>query len=316
MIRATTFVALALLLTGCMRFQNRGPKKEPPPPYGSVPPKPLGIADAKSTPPPAPDTGALIPSKPDASAPPPVVTPKPADPAAKNLADLKALLATASAEWNKVTAYELQLTRREINPKGVQNKEVLVFQFRREPMAVYTRNISGNGKGRETVYNPAVHEDKLYVKLGEGDNKLMPAGFVAPGVSPDDSRVKEKARYSIREAGFGRWIAALNRAVSGVEAGRNPADAITYDGEVKREEYSYPLVGVTHRLRPADEALFPAGGTRLYFFDMKPGSPSYGLPVIITATDPAGKEVEYYLAEKVVNPANLTDANFNPSRLK
>lgn len=316
MIRATTFVALSIALAGCVRFPNRLPKKDPPPPYGSVPPKPLGIADSKPATPPAPDTGVLIPPKPDASAPPPIVTPKPADPAAKNLADLKALLATANAEWNKVTTYELQLTRREINPKGAQNKEVLIFQFRREPMAVYTRNISGNGKGRETVYNPSAHEDKLYVKLGEGDNKLMPAGFVAPPVSPDDSRVKEKARYSIREAGFGRWIASLNRAVSGVEAGRNPADSIAYTGEVKRDEYPYPLVGVTQTLRAGDDPLFPAGGTRLYFFDLKPGSPSYGLPVLMTATDAAGKEVEYYLAEKVVNPANLPDATFNPSRLK
>jgi len=330
MIRITALVALSLLLVGCMRFQSRPqgpfakPKKDIPPPYGAVLPdatKPLGgqssldMPKADPVPPLAPDERALIPPKPDApavTATPPVVTP---DPAAKNVTDLKALTAASTAAWNKVTTYELQLTRREVNPKGVVNSEVLVMQYRREPMAVYTRNIGGSGKGRETVYNPGAFEDKLHVMLGEGDSKLMRAGFVAPPVSPDDARVKEKARYSIREAGFGRWLATLNKAVAGMEAGRLSADALVYKGEVKRDEYPHPLVGVTHTLRPADDPLLPGGGTRFYYFDMKPDSPSYGMPVIIVAFDAGGKEVEYYLSEKVKNPANLTDANFNPSRL-
>lgn len=325
MIRAVIFFTAASALTGCMRFQNRLPKKDLPPPYGSVAPgapkpangaSPLDLPSAGIVPPPPPDERSLIPPK---SNTPPPVTPTPnvaVDPAAKNLADLKALAATASTAWSKVTTYELQLTRREINPKGVQNSEVLIFQYRREPMSVYTKNLSGNGKGRETVYNPGAHGDNLHVKLGEGDSKLLRAGSVAPAISPDDSRVKEKARYSIREAGFGRWIVGLNKAVAGLEAGRLTPDALSYSGEVKRDEYPYPLAGVMHNLRPGDDPLFPTGGKRLYFFDMKPDSPSYGLPVILLALDASGNEVEYYLAEKVKNPAGLTDANFNPSRLK
>ena len=326
MIRITALIALALLLTGCTRFQSRPqgpfakPKKDIPPPYGSILPdatkplggqSPLGMPKADPAPPLPPDERALIPPKPSGPAAPPAVAAP--DPAAKNLAELKALVATSGAAWGKATTYELQLTRREVNPKGAVNSEVLVVQFRRDPMAVYTRNISGSGKGRETVYNAS--EDKLHVMLGEGDSKLMRAGFVAPAVSPDDSRVKEKARYSIREAGFGRWIATLGKAVAGMEAGRTSADAVVYKGELTRDEYSYPLVGVTHTLRAADDPLIPGGGTRFYYFDMKAGSPSYGWPVIIVAFDASGKEVEYYLADKVKNPANLTDANFNPSRL-
>lgn len=320
MIRAMIFLAVASALTGCMRFQNRTPKKDLPPPYGAVPPKPangqspLDLPSAGIVPPAPPDERSLIPPKPNSPASPaPTVA---TDPGVKNLADLKTLAAASNAAWSKVSTYELQLTRREINPKGAQNSEVLVFQYRREPVAVYTKNLSGNGKGRETVYYPGAFEDKLHVKLGEGDSKLLRAGSVAPAISPDDSRVKEKARYSIREAGFGRWIVALNKAVAGLEAGRISADALSYSGEVKRDEYPYPLAGVMHNLRPGDDPLFPVGGKRLYFFDMKPDSPSYGLPVIITAFDASGNEVEYYLAEKVRNPAGLTDANFNPSRLK
>lgn len=336
MIRATALVVLALALTGCMKFQSRPqgpfakPKKDIPPPYGSVPPappkpangqSPLDLPSAAPTPPPPPSEPALIPPKPDApdkTAGPPPAAAAPVDKAAKNLSDLKSLTAAASAVWGKVTTYELQLTRREVNPKGAVNSEVLVFQYRRDPVAVYTRTISGNGKGRETVYNPGAFEDKLHLKLGEGDGGgiIAKPGFIAPPISPDDSRVKEKARYSIREAGFGRWVTTLNKAIAGVEAGRLPADALTYKAEVTRDEYPYPLVGVTHNLRPADDPLIPGGGTRSYYFDMKPGSPSYGMPVVIVAFDAGGKEVEYYFADKVKNPANLTDANFDPARLK
>ena len=43
---------------------------------------------------------------------------------------------------------------------------------------------------------------------------------------------------------------------------------------------------------------------------------AFGLPVVVVAFDGAGKEVEYYFADKVKNPAHLTDDDFNPARLK
>jgi hypothetical protein len=330
MIRTAALVALAVLLAGCTRYQTRGPfgrpKKEPPPPYGSVPPaapkpvggqSPLGMAAAEPEPPRPPDEQALIPPKPTAPGLAGDIAPKaPApDPATRNLSELKALVASSTNAWNSVSTYETQLTRRELNPKGQINNEVLIFQYRREPVSVFTRNIGESGKGRETVYNPGAYGDKLHVMLGAGDNKLLPAGFVAPPVSPDDTRVKEKARYSIREAGFGKWITSLRTIVAKLEAGQLTPDAVTFHGEVKRDEYPYPLVAVTHKFRPGDDPLIMSGGTRQYFFDMKPNSPAFGLPVLLVAFDAAGKEVEYYLAEKLKNPANLTDANFDPARL-
>lgn len=327
MLRTAALVALAVLLAGCTRYQTResGPfarvKKELPPPYGAIAPRPvggqspLGMASADLAPPLPPDEQRLIPSRSNTVLPASGTVPQPApDPSAKNRADLKALVATSREAWNRVNTYELQLTRRELNPKGQINSEVLSVQYRREPLAVFTRNIGETGKGREIVYNPRAHDDKLYVKLGKGD-PLPGAGFIAPPISPDDAKVKERSRYSIREAGFGRWISALAATVAKAEAGLSPPDAVTFNGEVKREEYPYPLVGVSHKLRPGDDPLLLNGGQRLYFFDMRTNSPSYGLPVLIVAFDAAGKEVEYYLTEKMNNSANLTDANFNPARL-
>lgn len=324
-------------------------RKEPPPPYGSVkpaaavvPPKPvanqspLGIAFADPQPLPPPAEPSLIPPKAsadaDADGRPPIFKrrPKsdpPKEPAktpgtdtpgatdAKNLAATKELLATAAQSWKAIDTFEATLARREVNPKGELNSEVLVFQFRREPMSLFTRTISGMGKGRETVYYPGKHGDKLHVMLGEGDSKLARAGFVAPPISPDDSRVKDKARYSIRDSGLGKKIDALAAVAEKIEGGKLPADALVHVGEVRRDESAYPLVGITQKLRPGDDPLMPTGGTRQFFFDLKKGAPAYGLPVLIVATDPKGKEVEYYHFEKFKSPAGLTDADFNPARL-
>ena len=333
MIRTAALVGLAVLLAGCSRYQSRGQgpfgalKKDPPPPYGSVAPNnapkpvggqsPLGMSAADPEPPRPPDEQSLIPPRSSALVPETGVAPRIApDPIAKNVTELKALVATSRAAWNNLSTYETHLTRRELNPKGQINSEVLIFQYRREPVSVFTRNVGPSGKGREVVYNPGAHGDKLHVMLGEGDHSWLKAGTLAPApISPDDTRVKEKARYSIREAGFGRWVAALGVAVANLEAGRIAPDALTFNGAVTRDEYPAPLVGVTHKLRPGDDPLLPSGGTRHYFFDMRAGSPSFGLPVLLVAFDAAGKEVEYYMADKVKNPAGLTDANFNPSRL-
>lgn len=240
-------------------------------------------------------------------------TEKPAP--AKGLAELKAVLATANAAWKALDTFEGTLTRREINPQGAPTSEVVLFQFRREPMAVFTRTISEKGKGREIVYNPSKHEDKLHVMVGAGDHPLFKAGRVLPGVSPDSPLVKEKSRYSIRDTGFGKHLTRIGDVVAKIEAGKLPADSLAFHGAVKREEYAHPLTGVAHNLRAGDDPLLPTGGTRTYFFDLKEKSPSYGLPVLIVTTDPTDKEAEYYLFEKIKNPANLTDADFSPDRL-
>jgi hypothetical protein len=342
MIRTSSVSLLALSFVGCSWFASSAPRplskptKDPPPPYGAVAPatpvphpvgnqSPLEIGSAVPAPPSGPSEPPLIPPK--AS---PVVPaggflpPAPKDvaptvavpsPEARNLADLKALVATAGAAWAAIDTYETVQTRRELNPKGVLNSETVFIQLRREPFAVFVRTTAGNGKGREMIYNPAQFGDKLHVMLGEGDHKLMPAGYVAPPISPDDPKVKEKARYSIRESGFCRPIGALRGAVAKLEAGKIPPDSLRFAGTVARPELPFPVVGVTHKLRPGDDPLMPLGGTRLYFFDMRKDSPAFAMPVLVTATDPTEVEVEYYLFEKVKQPANLTDTHFDPARL-
>lgn len=327
MMRTFIVAALALSLVGCSQFQPaRGPfakpkKKEPPPPYGAatVPNKPvanqspLGIPSADTAALKPPDEPALIPPKEvvPASAAAPAA---PAAPVNKNLANLKELAGTARAAWKAVDGYEATLTRRELNPKGQLNSEVLQYRFRREPMSVYTRTTGGTGKGRELLYYPAKHGDKMHLVLGDGDSKLMAAGSKPEPVSPDNAMARARARYSIRDAGFGTWIDRFAAAVAKLETGALAPGALTFDGPVARGEFAEPVLSATHRLRPGEDPAMPDGGTRVYMFDVTKDSPAYGMPVLIRATDPAGREVEFYLYEKLKAVA-LTDADFNPARL-
>jgi hypothetical protein len=235
--------------------------------------------------------------------------------AAVNIAEVKKLATYAAEKWAKVDTYEAVVTRRELTPAKEQSEDVVLYQYRKEPMSVYIRNIGESGKGREILYNPSKHGDKIYIVIGEGDNRFFKAGFRAPPMSPDNPQVKERTRYSIREAGYGTPIAKVVSWVAKAESGKIPADALTFMGPVNRKEYPYPLAGVSLKLRPGDEATMPNGGTREWFFDTNPDSTSYGWPVLIVATEPNGKEVEYYLFEKVKLQVKFTEADFSPDRL-
>lgn len=233
-----------------------------------------------------------------------------------HVAEIKKLVEAAAARWSTVNCYEATVTRRELAPNKKMTEDVVLYRFRKEPMAVYIKNLGELGKGREILYYPSKHDDKIYSIIGKGDeNFLLKAGDRAPAVSPDMPLVKSKTRYSIREAGHGTPIARLGRWVALVEAGKIPVEHLTYLGEVKRKEYPYPLLGVQLKLRPNDDPLMPGGGTRQWFFDPNRDSPSHAFPILITASDPNGREIEYYLFERMDFSVRFSDADFDPALL-
>jgi hypothetical protein len=348
MTRSLALVAIAVLLVGCTRFGTNpagGPfirkPKSIPEPYSPGPPatnSPLALGSptlpAREV---MPAGGTADPNEQvlpkrkepkerklprpfakDRPAPPsaiPAPTPQ-AVPAAGHVAEVKNLVEAAEAKWKTVDCYEATVTRRELAPNKKMTEDVVLYRFRKEPLAVYIKNLGESGKGREILYFPSKHEDKIYSILGKGDeNFLLKAGDRAPAVSPDMPLVKSKTRYSIREAGHGTPIARLGGWIAKVEAGKIPAENLTYLGEVKRMEFPYPLLGVQLKLRPNDDPLMPHGGTRQWFFDPKTESPSHAFPVLITATEPNEREVEYYLFEKMNFTVTFSDANFDPARL-
>lgn len=126
----------------------------------------------------------------------------------RHIAEVKKLAETAAEKWAKTDSYEATVTRRELAPNKQMTEDMVQYQFRKDPMAVYIKNIGESGKG-EIIYYPSKHEDKIHAVIGKGDeNFLYKVGQKAPAVSPDFPLVKSKTRYSIREAGLGTPIGA------------------------------------------------------------------------------------------------------------
>jgi hypothetical protein len=236
-----------------------------------------------------------------------------AAPAATNFAPIKKLSDAAAAKAKTLAMYEAKFARRE-NVDGTPGPlEEVAFKFR-EPMTVYMKNVSEAGLGREVLYNPGQHGDKIHIVVGKGDSRLVKAGFKPAPQSPDSPTVRSKSRHSIRESGIGISAGKFVALVAKVETGKLPAETLKYAGDVKREDFADgPLVGVEEIVRKGDEGL-PSGGTRHWFFDAKPGSASEGLPVLVILYDANGKELEYYKYSQL-KIAKLADADFDPAKL-
>ena len=93
--------------------------------------------------------------------------------AAAQLAEVKKLVEAATARWKTVDCYEATVTRRELAPNKHLTDDMVLYQFRKEPMAVYIRNISESGKGREILYYPSKYEDKIHAIIGKGDDGFL-----------------------------------------------------------------------------------------------------------------------------------------------
>ena len=296
--------------------QDKGTPKEPeksePTPPPAVPDRPASPPPAvPDLPPPAAPSSPAFPqplptvptSPPTVSVPlgaPAVVSgqPEPAGPSAKQLVE------AAAKRWSEITDFEARLVKREVvNGKPLPTDEI-EYRYRRQPHSVYMRVLSEAGQGREVMYVHGKFGNQMHVVTGKGDNVLVGAGYKTE-VDPDSRTAASKSRHRIYDAGMGRTVAGLAKNIDSVKA----------LGAVPRKEYPHPLEGVEQTIRPGADPLLPKGGRRQVYFDPKPESPSYMLPVLVTTHEPDGREVEYYCFDRMRVPAGLTDADWNPDRL-
>ncbi|MCS7021165.1 MAG: DUF1571 domain-containing protein [Gemmataceae bacterium] len=319
---------------------NAGPALLPPagpPPEGVVPPAtpPTVVPPSSSpavppTPPrppstsePQPPTSTKQPANTETPATAaPSTSPSPPTPAtspssnAEGTAAIRQLLQTARQRWATINTYEAIVVRRELAPNKQRTYDRVFYQFRKEPFAVYMRNLDEANAGRELLYNPQQHGDKIYAIVGKADEGLLyKAGQRAPAVSPDFPMVKQKSRYSIREAGLGTPLQRVQQWLEKVERGQIPPQNLRFQANVQRPETSEPLHLVELTVRPGDDPLLPTGGRRQWFFHANPQAPSYALPILIRALESDGQEVEYYWIERFEPNVRLTDADFHPDRL-
>jgi hypothetical protein len=340
MVRGSLLVLLAALAVGCTNYRSRGqgpfadrprtgnpppaalppvnPPRPGPPLANPVPPAPPASPEASPVPPrpPEPTPATVAPPtgpRPPAVTPPPQAAAQPTPAPQAGGATLGKLADTATKRWAAIDTFEAKLTRREVVRGAAAQTEEVLLQVRREPFAVYMRNTGEVGRGREVLYNPSRHEDKVHAIVGEGDSRLYKAGNKAPSLSPDSPLVKNKSRRSIRDAGPGTAVALFARLVQ-----TNPAD-LKHVGPVQRPEFpGVPLELVEQTVRPNAEPDAERGGVRGWYFDAKPDSPGYGLPVMMTLTEAGStppRELEYYCYTQVKAPAGLTDADFGVERL-
>lgn len=246
------------------------------------------------------------------TAPPPATTEPPAVEANDSLAAVRKLVDASAKRYAEVPDFECRLVKQEVVRGRQLPKDEVEYRFRQKPLSVYMKVLSEAGQGREVMYVQGQFDNQIHLITGKGDNRLVGAGY-RTSMAPDDSRATEKSRYRITEAGLGRTIVGLQKALE--SHGQKGGCAVKALGRVKRPESAYPLEGVEVATSNSGSDVIAGGGTRQVFFDPKPDSPSYLLPVLVITKDLAGREVEYYSFTRFKVPAGTTDADWNPAKL-
>jgi hypothetical protein len=291
--------------------QPKPPQNEPLPPPATPmpPPPPAAIPDRPALPTPMPLPN-LLPSTAPQTIPVPPLNASPPSPApaatppTTTANPVEELLASSVARYAKMTDFSARQIKREVvNGKPMATSE-MEYRFRQKPKSVYMKVLSEEGQGREVLYVQNQFGNKIHLVTGKGDNRLVGAGYQTT-VDIDDRRLKEKSRWLVTDAGFDRTLNGLMKNIRDVKS----------LGQVERKEYPYPLEGVEWAVRPGLEPQLAKGGRRLVFFDPKPDSPSYLLPILVITLDSEGREVEYYAFDRFRAPLNSTDADWNPDML-
>ncbi|MGL6075553.1 MAG: DUF1571 domain-containing protein [Fimbriiglobus sp.] len=224
--------------------------------------------------------------------------------------DAKKLIDASVKQYAEIKDFEAKLIKREVvNGKAMPQDEI-VYHFRKAPLSVYMKVLSTEGQGREVMFVKGQFGDKMHVITGKGDNILVGAGYKTD-VDPDSRTVTSKSRYRIYEAGFGRTLTGLTKALASTD-GSLTVKAL---GQVNRKEFTYPLEAVQVKIAAGQDPLLPKGGTRQVFFDPKTDSPGYMLPVLVVTTDADGKEVEYYFFDQLKVPSSMKETDWNPANL-
>jgi hypothetical protein len=231
-----------------------------------------------------------------------------------NLDALRRLAKRSADKFAGIDGYDCRLTRREMVGTKPMPQEELEYHFRKEPYSVHIKWVGLEAQGRELVYVGSKPDAKVHILTGKGEGLLIPAGKRFT-FAPTDSSVRSNTRHDIRAGGLHTSIEWFGKVVALVEKDPAQAKRMKYLGVLKgRPERPSGLEAVDETLPPGWEPLLPKGGKRVTYFDPDPASPSFGLPVLVTAFNETGREVEYYFFDRLT-PTTPTDADFDPDRL-
>ena len=231
-----------------------------------------------------------------------------------NLDAIKRIAKRAAEKYHALAGFECRLTRREMVNGRAMPQEELQYKFRRDPYAVHIKWVGLEGQGRELIYADGKFDNKVQILTGKGEGLLVPSGIRVARL-PTDKDVRSKSRHDIREPGMAKAVEWFGKVAAILEQDPSQGRRMKYLGVVTgRPERAGGLEGVEETIPPGWEPLLPKGGRRTTYFDPDPASPSFGLPVVISAFNEGGREVEYYFFDQL-RPTKPTDADFDPDRL-
>ncbi len=320
-IQGLIFLATTAIGAGCISVGRPLPPTSTPTvvaraqdiPLVPIPPPPLGQnQNEESKPAPLPAIPASMPNIPavSSSTPPTASTEATIVPAsATTTITPRQLYETALSKFQHVDSYIVRLTRREMVKGEMNPEEIMLFKFRKNPWSIYFKWLSKEGAGREVLYVKGRYEDKIHTVLAAGDIPFMPAGK-RMALSPDNILVRSATRHPITQAGIAASIDKIGEFISAIERGDRKAGTVTVIGPIQRPEFEKPAYAIEHVLGVGFDPSMPRGGTRWYYFD-----PENGLPMLITAKDERGQEVEYYRYDRLQPDVNLDDSDFDPDSI-
>ena len=162
-----------------------------------------------------PTTPPLPATMPQPIAPPPLPTTMPSLDAplqaeAAPVADpAQAIIAKSVAQYAKLTDFEAHFIKREVVKGTALPQDEMLYRFRKEPLSVYMKILSDEGKGREVMYVKGQFDNDMHVITGKGDTFLGTG--IKTTVEPDSRQAAAKSRRRIYEAGFGRTLTQLQQ---------------------------------------------------------------------------------------------------------
>jgi hypothetical protein len=233
---------------------------------------------------------------------------KPTPPSAKSGDPLRNLHARAAQRYATIETYTAHLRRRERVNGKMRPEEEIFFKFRNHPWSVYFKWVGSQHRGREVIYVQGQHENKIHTLTAAGDGLFGAGKHWA--LSPDNPMVKANSRHAITESGIGVLIERFGELLDRIQSGDTSAGRMTYLGEVRRPEFDAPVEGVMLNIPRGAEKGMLRGGQRLWFFD-----PVLNFPLLTITTDANGQELEYDYYSRVRVSEQLSDDDFNPTKL-
>jgi hypothetical protein len=204
--------------------------------------------------------------------------------------------------------YSCIMDRQELTGGRMPPVERLLVEYRRQPEGVYYKWLDARNTGREAVWQPDRHQGAIITRGGKGD-------FILNGrvmrIDPDNILARGKSRYTIHESGIHRMLDRLASILEPAERGDVRKGSAQVDGLVAHPELPERALGMTVRISPGWDPVFPKGATRKWYFD-----PADGRLLLMLSIGPDGTTLEESYRFSELQGMTFPADRFEPERVE